>query len=240
MTSTNRVVANAMAAGRRKARNAAEIIIRPSPSADTRSADHVVTEDELRDSTQMHIDDVRKGLDYIIKLLKDRGRRHDWTKMDYFPSFYKQFSEAQKTGCWGNGWYDDIHVRQERHHVEDHAHPDVNLIDIIEHIVDGVMAGKARSGEYRQDVLGSGILERAYANTQKMLADAVAVENPTVANARPVAGNMSAQKAVSMIEMEIGLDGSDAENLLDQYGDLIRRELGERVYRDLMDRAANG
>lgn len=240
MTSTNRVVANAMAAGRRKARNAAEIIIRPSPSVDTRSADHVVTEDELRDSTQMHIDDVRKGLDYIIKLLKDRGRRHDWTKMEYFPSFYKQFSEAQKTGCWGNGWYDDIHVRQERHHVEDHAHPDVNLIDIIEHIVDGVMAGKARSGEYRQDVLGSGILERAYANTQKMIADAVAVEKPTVANARPVAGNMSAQKAVSMIEMEIGLDDSDAENLLDQYGDLIRRELGDRVYRDLMDRAVNG
>ena len=59
------------------------------------------------------------------------------------------------------------------------------------------------------------------------------------ANAR-TAHNMSAQKAVTMIEMEIGLDDSDAEDLLDQYGDLIRRELGEQVYRDLLIRARNG
>lgn len=51
--------------------------------------------------------------------------------------------------------------------------------------------------------------------------------------------NMSAQKAVTLIEMEIGLPDSDAENLLAQYGRQIRAELGEKVYRDLYDRAVN-
>lgn len=53
------------------------------------------------------------------------------------------------------------------------------------------------------------------------------------------AANMSARKAVALIEMEIGLPDSDAENLLAQYGRKIRAELGEKVYRDLYDRAVN-
>lgn len=51
------------------------------------------------------------------------------------------------------------------------------------------------------------------------------------------AANMSAQQAVTLVEMEIGLPDSDAENLLAQYGWLIRRELGDRVYKDLYERA---
>lgn len=172
--STNPIVANAIRAAN-PTRNAA-IVIKPSPSADTRTADHVITEEELRKSTEMHIDDVRKGLAYLSKLLKERGERHDWTKLRYMPSFYKQFREAQKTGCWGNGWYDKIHTKQERHHIEDACPKDVNLLDVLEHIVDGVMAGLARSGEYRQDIIGAGILERAYANTQRLLRDAVRID----------------------------------------------------------------
>ena len=63
--------------------------------------------------------------------------------------------------------------------------------------------------------------------------------NRVVANALKAVENMSAQRAVSLVEMEIGSPDSDAENLLDQYGALIRRELGEKVYRDLYDRACN-
>lgn len=175
----NPIVANALRADRKASRNAA-IVIKPSPSADTRSADHLVTEDELRRSTEMHIDDVRRGMEYVADLLRERGARHDWTKLRYFPSFYRQFTDAQRTGCWGNGWYDRIHCVKERHHLEEHGCPeDVNLLDVIEHIVDGVMAGKARSGSYRQDLLGSGILERAYANTQRLLDGAVRVARET-------------------------------------------------------------
>ena len=175
MESTNSVVRNALAAKNGTARNA-QITIKPSPSADTRTADHMITEEELRKSTEMHTDDVRKGLAYLSKLIKERGERHDWTKLQYMPSFYKQFREAQETGCWGNGWYDKIHCKQERHHIEDACPRDVNLLDVLEHIVDGVMAGLARSGEYRQDIIGAGILERAYANTQRLMRDAVRVD----------------------------------------------------------------
>lgn len=163
------------AMGGRAARNAV-LTVRPSPSADTRSADHIVTEDELRKSTEMHIGDVRRGMDWLAGLLREAGKHHDWTKLRYFPSFYRQFSEAQKTGCWGNGWYDRIHTVKERHHVEDGCPEDVTLLDVLEHIVDCVMAGKARAGEYKPDVLGAGILERAYANTQRMISDAVRVQ----------------------------------------------------------------
>lgn len=174
MLSINPIVANALRANRKDVRNAS-IVIRPSPSADTRSAIHAVTEDELRRSTEMHIDDVRRGMEMLADVLRDRGGRHDWTKLRYFPSFYRQFSAAQESGCWGDGWYDRIHCAKERHHINDSCPDDVTLIDVLEHIVDCVMAGKARSGEYRQDVLGAGILERAYANTQKMISDAVRV-----------------------------------------------------------------
>ena len=48
---------------------------------------------------------------------------------------------------------------------------------------------------------------------------------------------MSAQQAVTLVEMEIGRDDDEAENLLVQYGRLIRSQLGERVFRDLYERA---
>jgi hypothetical protein len=175
MESNNQTVLNAMrATGRVPVRNAV-IEVKPSPTADTRTADHAVSPDELRESTEIHIGDVKCGMDYLANLLRDAGERHDWTKLRFFPSFYRQFSDAQRTGCWGNGWYDDIHVKRERHHLEDGCPEDVNLLDVLEHIVDCVMAGKARKGKYTPDVLGAGILERAYANTQKMVADAVRV-----------------------------------------------------------------
>lgn len=176
IASDNPVVANAMIAHGGAVRNAQKIVICPSPSADTRSADRLVTTEELTASTEQHIDDVRRGMEYVAKLCREAGKDHDWTKLRYMPSFYEQFSRAQKTGVWGNGWYDKIHTIQERHHLNDRVPKDVNLIDVLEHIVDCVMAGKARAGEFKPDLLGAGVLERAYMNTQKMISDAVVVD----------------------------------------------------------------
>lgn len=67
-------------------------------------------------------------------------------------------------------------------------------------------------------------------STNRIVANAMATRDR-------IAGNMSAQQAVSLVEMEIGRPDSDAENLLAQYGGLIRSSLGDRVYRDLYDRA---
>jgi len=152
-----------------------EILVDPSPSADTRSADHKVTEEELRRSTEMHIEDVRRGMAWLGRRLTDIGWRHDWTKTEFFNEFYKQFSKAQETGDWGKGWYDEIHVVEERHHLEARCPDDVTLLDVLEQIVDCVCAGKARTGKFEPRPLDPAILEKAYMNTQKMIANATRV-----------------------------------------------------------------
>ena len=156
-----------------------EIIVHPSPSADTRSADHIITEDELRLSTEMHIADVRRGMAWLARRLYEIGERHDWTKLSYLDEFYDQFSKAQKTGEWGNGWYDEIHVKKERHHLNDEMPSDVTLLDVLEMIVDGVCAGMARTGKYYPGELDAETLKLAYANMQKMIAAAVRVAGPS-------------------------------------------------------------
>ena len=74
------------------------VYINPSPSADTRSAVHKVSKNELIESTRMHIGDVRRGLHWMVRRLQHQGIEHDWTKLKYFDEFYDQFSRAQETG----------------------------------------------------------------------------------------------------------------------------------------------
>ena len=148
-----------------------KIKILRSPSADTRTANHLITEEELRLSTRMHIDDVHTALDVLADMLMQRGREHDFTKSVYFLEFFKQFHEAQKTGVWGKGWYDEIHIIKERHHLKDNCPADVNLIDVLEMLCDCVMAGLARTGKYRDEEPDAEMLVRAYKNTVKLLVE---------------------------------------------------------------------
>ena len=145
------------------------IKIRKSPSADTRSADHVITRDELLLSTEMHISDVRKALKFLSRKLYSAALLHDHTKLSRFVEFYEQFHEAQTTGHWGVGWFDQIHIVEERHHLKDNCPEDVNLIDVLEMLCDCVMAGLARTGHYREEEPDAEILVKAYKNTVKML-----------------------------------------------------------------------
>lgn len=147
------------------------ITIRRSPSADTRSADHMVTRAGLQESTLMHIEDVWKAIAFLAVMLKRTGRRHDWTKLEYFDEFYKQFHRAQETGEWGHGWYDRIHIVKERHHLKDRCPEDVTLVDVLEMLCDNVMAGLARSGEYRDEEPDPEMLLRAYRNTARLLVE---------------------------------------------------------------------
>ena len=52
---------------------------------------------------------------------------------------------------------------------------DVNLLDVLEHIVDGVMAGLARSGTYRPSEISPELLKRAFDNTVQLLLENVEV-----------------------------------------------------------------
>ena len=153
-----------------------EIRIRRSPTADTRTADHEVTKSELAKSSLMHIHDVRQAMDWMADKIAEAGDRHDWTKIQFLDDFYRQFHRAQETGEWGKGWYDETHTRLERHHLNDRCPDDVDLVDVIEMLCDGVMAGLARSGRYRDERVDPEMLARAYENTVRKLVRATVVE----------------------------------------------------------------
>ena len=153
-----------------------KIIIRKSPTADTRTADHVVTRDELLKSSVMHIKDVARAMRFFAEQLEERAYEHDYTKLTHFDEFYEMFHNAQLTGEWHGDWYNGIHCSLERHHLKDGAPEDVDLIDVIEQICDCVMAGLARSGHYRTEDLPGGLLEKAYENTIRKLLSMVEVK----------------------------------------------------------------
>lgn len=169
MTS-NRIVRNALAAVGR-------IMIPASESASVSTASHELSRHELLSAVRQHKQDVARGMAAVADMIKAAGENHDHTKINRFRDYYRYFSHAQKTGIKSWDWCREIHAKQERHHIEDWFSNDVNLIDVLEHIVDGVMAGIGRSGEYSPDPPPVGLLEKAYANTQKLIASMVERKN---------------------------------------------------------------
>lgn len=150
------------------------IKIKKSASADTRTCDwSKVTEDVLLASSKQHIEDVRNGFLFFIKLMKQAAVAHDHTKISHIKEFYTDF----KTGFATTNWWTH-HQETERHHLKDptYVQDDVNLIDIIEMITDGVMAGMARSGEYRKEHIPDSLLRKAFDNTITLLLNEVEVE----------------------------------------------------------------
>lgn len=146
-----------------------KIIIKKSQNADTRTCDwSKVSKKELLKNSKHHISDVKKGLNFLSKLLKEAGNKHDFTKIDNIDEFHADF----RTGFKKQGWW-KIHQEKERHHfnTKKYIQKDVNLIDILEQITDGVMAGMARSGKYRKEVPDAKLLLKAYENTAKLLLD---------------------------------------------------------------------
>lgn len=150
------------------------IKIKQSKTADSRTCDwSKVTKEQLLESSKQHIGDIGKGFDFFIELMQRQKYIHDLTKINNIDEFFEDFRTGFKRTDW---WID--HQKKERHHFNnpDFIQDDVNLIDIIDQIVDGVMAGMARSGEYRQEKISPELLDKAYKNTVKLLLDNVEVE----------------------------------------------------------------
>ena len=151
------------------------ITIKTSETADTRTCDYEnVSVDQLLSSSKQHIKDVQKGMNYIANKIKEAGKIHDFTKLEKIDLFHKDFINGFKT----QKWY-DIHKKKERHHIaaKDGVRDDIDLIDVIEFLVDGVMAGLARSGEYRKEELPKGLLQKAFDNTVDKMIKIIKVEN---------------------------------------------------------------
>ena len=162
------------------------IRIHSSQTADTRSCDFsAVTKPQLLASSLQHIADVGKGLAFFAGLLTERASVHDYDKLTTIDWFHSNFL----TGFKETEWWDN-HRKIHRHHLaqEDGIPADVNLVDVLEYIVDCVMAGKARTGDVYPLKFTPELLETAFKNTVELLAGNVEVVPAEVISATPRVG----------------------------------------------------
>ena len=150
------------------------IVIKKSATADTRTCDFTtVSKFTLRKSSRQHIGDVVKALAFFQAKLTEAAGEHDYDKLTDIDRFHGDFI----TGFKQTGWWDN-HRRIHRHHLNkaDGVPKDVNLLDVLEHIADCVMAGMARSGSVYELKLSDELLQQAFANTVTLLKEQVSVE----------------------------------------------------------------
>lgn len=143
------------------------ISIRKSPTADTRTCDaSSVTKQQLIDSSVAHIRDVSLALAFFALHLNTAAAIHDADKLTGIDWFHSDFLTKFKE----HGWWDN-HRRINRHHIDkaDGVPDDVNLLDVLEHVCDCVMAGMARSGSVYELKLSDELLQRAFKNTVELL-----------------------------------------------------------------------
>lgn len=143
------------------------ITIQTNATADTRTCDFTqVTKDELYRASAQHISDVRYALEFFAEVLDRARSMHDADKLKDIDSFHADFV----TGFAHTAWWDQ-HRRLNRHHLTapDGIPADVNLIDVLDHIADCVMAGLARKGVVTPLALPPDLLERAFQNTVELL-----------------------------------------------------------------------
>jgi len=135
------------------------------PNADSRTVNGKVAINKLELATANHIEHVQEGLGYLADLLKKAGKEHDHTKSENM----EQFHEALQSGMIKKSkWYKQ-HITEERHHLISKVPDDVTLIDVVEHLVDCVMAGSARTGEIFDIELPDEVLQKAHKNTVELL-----------------------------------------------------------------------
>lgn len=151
------------------------ITIQKSVTADNRTCDKsAVAKEALLASSVQHIGDVGKGMAFFAGKLTESASIHDYDKLSLIDWFHKDFQgDILRKG----GWLEN-HYKIHRHHLDKPAGvpEDVNLIDVLEHIADCVMAGMGRAGDVWPINLSDALLQRAVANTAAMLKSQVSVE----------------------------------------------------------------
>ena len=150
------------------------IKIKPSTTADSRTCDYTkVTKEQLLESSEQHRDDVAKGFDFFIDLMKEQSWQHDWDKLADIDGFHRDFKNGFETRTWYKN-----HLKVNRHHLNEPTGvpEDVNLIDVLDMIADCVMAGMGRSGEVRPINIDPDILSKAVHNTTELLKSQIIVE----------------------------------------------------------------
>ena len=150
------------------------IRIKQSKTADTRSCDFSkVSKEQLKESSVQHIGDVKKGLEFIKSMIDAAAFNHDFDKLASLDHFHADFIGGFKeTGWW------DKHRKINRHHLlqKDGIPADVNLVDVLDMIVDCVMAGMGRTGSVYPLNIDPAVLVTAFNNTVSLLKSQIKVE----------------------------------------------------------------
>lgn len=154
-----------------------KIKIKHNPNGDTRTAPKDITFEQFHEANVSHRQDVLQVMSALAEKLDNKGHIHDWSKLSYEEEFYDNFVDTMNNGTdfVSNTWYQK-HITLEKHHPFSYCHDDINLLDIIETIVDCTCAGKARSGEIRSLEFDEEILNKAVANTVKLIDEMTEVE----------------------------------------------------------------
>lgn len=150
------------------------IKIKMSKTADTRSSDFAnVTKSQLKASSIQHISDVKLGMEYIKGLIDTSVSTHDFDKLSDLDKFHADFITGFKSTTW---W--DNHRKVNRHHLlqADGVPKDVNLVDVIEMVVDCVMAGMGRTGSVYPLKIDPNVLMKAFENTVELFKSQIVVE----------------------------------------------------------------
>ena len=143
------------------------IKIHKNKTADTRTCNPTHnSKDQLLASSIQHIKDVEKGINYLINKLHQSAALHDHDKISNIDNFHADFI----TGFTQTNWWDK-HRKINRHHLthKDGTPTDVNLIDVLEMIVDCVMAGMGRTGSVYPLNIPPELLKQALDNTVELL-----------------------------------------------------------------------
>jgi hypothetical protein len=153
------------------------ITIQKSKTADTRSCDFSkVSKEQLFESSVQHINDVKKAMILFKDMLDEAAEKHDFDKLTDIDQFHEDF----KTGFKQTIWWDNHRIVNRHHLLQDDGVPaDVNLVDVMEMIVDCVMAGMGRTGEVYPLDIKPEVLKKAFDNTVDMLKGQVVVEENT-------------------------------------------------------------
>lgn len=152
-----------------------DVIVRKTSNPDNGYED----EDDLLIDTLNHIEDVGRVMYMLAGHMEDIGDWHDNTKMEYFDDFKKDCLERLTTPEFKKrDWY-KIHTTKERHHINANVPNDVNLFDLLEMIVDCLVAGKTRSGTVNYDflVIPDNILKDSYWNTVELISKHIIVDD---------------------------------------------------------------
>ena len=155
-----------------------KIVIKPSPNGDSRTKLKYCTREDIDADIMEHIRDVQLGMNVLAKKIAQAGMLHDKTKViDKEEYIDLVFNDVEDEEFLESDWWFN-HIHKERHHLNANCPVDVNFIDVMEMLVDVIMAGKGRKGfvDYNELNLDSSVLVRAYWNTVKLLDDLVVVK----------------------------------------------------------------